>query len=188
MTFNLLLGLLLLQIGLTVKVLSLNVTDAFGQRTLEKHQISWECLIFAHFDNTANLKLQALHFLKLFRASSSCCDRGQILSSVLLSPLMVLKCVLDHRDSHDKNKWECAKNSSIGRPNSRNDLDQYAKKKVRVRNFSELNKQILGHEVEAGVLSRRHAIIAEFTILLMLLEDLIYFKNAALLGLRVGVA
>jgi len=140
MALNLLLGLLLLQVGLAVEILSLNIADALGQRTLEKHKISWECLILGHFDYTADLKLQAVHCLELFGASSSCCDLVHILGSVLLSPLMVLEYVLDHRDTHDKNKRECAKNSSIGRSNSRNDLYQYAEKEVRVRNFGELNE------------------------------------------------
>ena len=186
---DLVLRLLLLEVGLAVQVFSLNVADTLWKRALKQDQISRESRIFFHLDNASNLKLQASHGLKCL--GTALCSRHlhHVFGRVLRPPLSVLKYVLDHGDSDDKDERQRAKNGSIGRPNVRNDLQEHTEEEIRVGHLGKLDEQVLGQEVKACILCSGHFIVHEIATWFILLENLIDLKKAPFFGLAsIGVA
>ena len=102
---------------------------------------------------------------------------------------MVLKYVLDHGDSDDKDERQRAKNGSIGRSDVRNYLQKHTEEEIRVGYLGELNEQVLGQEVKACILCSGHFIVHEIASWFILLEYLIDLKKAPFFWLAsIGVA
>ena len=60
--------LLLLQVGLSVQVLRLNVADSLRQRALNENEVCGEELILVHFNDAADLELETASLTETFRA------------------------------------------------------------------------------------------------------------------------
>ena len=56
----------MLQIGLSVEVLSLYIADSFQVGALEEDHVSWEKLVTHSFNNHSNLDSLPGHWLKQF--------------------------------------------------------------------------------------------------------------------------
>jgi len=58
-------ALLVLEIGLSIEVLGLDVAKAFGGRAVEQDQVRWEVLVPAYFDDHAYMELFPLQLLEV---------------------------------------------------------------------------------------------------------------------------
>ena len=90
------------KICLAVKLLCLDVADALGQRTLEQDEIGREVLVVLDLNDAADLEVEALHDVQLFRAAGGSLTLILVLCVILLTPLPVLETVLNHRYTDDE--------------------------------------------------------------------------------------
>lgn len=89
---------------------------------------------------------------------------------------MILKSVLHHRHSNDKDEGQSTESCSVWRANVWNDLNEHAEEEVRIGKLCELNEKVLWQEVQAGVLRCGDFVVAKLAIMSVFLEDLIDFK------------
>ena len=86
----------LLQVGLSVKILRLDVGDALRQRAFNHDHIAGEKLVLLHLHYAANLDIQALCLDEVLAATRSAHRQRIVLLVVLLASLIILKRILDH--------------------------------------------------------------------------------------------
>ena len=86
---------------------------------------------------------------------------------------MILKSVLHHRHTNDKDEGQSTESCSVWRANFWNDLNEHAEEEVRIGKLCELYEKILWQEVQAGVLRRSDFVVAKLAIKSVFLEDLI---------------
>ena len=100
---------------------------------------------------------------------------------ILLSALIVLKSILDHRDTDHKQQRHQSGNCStfVKETGDRQILDNYHDEEVEVSHLRELFKQILWQESETIVLCRHNLVRYKVSVALLLSENLVHLKYSA---------
>jgi hypothetical protein len=159
----------MLQVGLTVQVLGLNVADAFSPRGVEEHQISWEKLILEHFYNAADTHFFPWLLLKEASGRVENLSVSVVLLLVGFMPLDILEEVLDGRYSAHEEQGKQNGGLTSGDRDRGDDLQDHNKEEIDVGQLGELVEQVLWQEVEEGILARSNGVEREPAVMRVLL-------------------
>ena len=147
-----LVGDLVLEVGLSIQVLGLDVAQALALAALAQHHVRREELIAVHLHDVPYLDLLPGALLEV--GGLLIVDESflRVFLVVALMSLVVLEYVLDHAEHDDDREGEGLRGVPVGDGDDRDHLHDGDEDEVDVRHLAELLYQILRQEVQLRVL------------------------------------
>ena len=95
---------LILQVGLTIEILSFDIANALIFSAFDDNHISWEKFILMHFNEITDFNLLPTNLLKVSNTSVESIAKGIILEGVLAMSRVIFVRIFHHRGENDEDK------------------------------------------------------------------------------------